>query len=212
MPDSASTNGAVYDAGFSSKRGAYARRGAGLTVRYGIVPSPLGLVLVGETDVGVCAVMLGDDEASLLAGMDAEFGAAMLLRDDDAVREDADAVAAYIGGRSAMPQLPLDLRGTEFQRTVWMALTEIPAGSTVTYSELARAIGRPTAQRAVASACGANHVSVLVPCHRVVRTDGDLGGYKWGVERKKRLLEEERRPDAPEGNECGMGPTSQGAR
>jgi AraC family transcriptional regulator of adaptative response/methylated-DNA-[protein]-cysteine methyltransferase len=207
MPDSASTNGAVYDAGFGSNRGAYARRGAGLTVRYGIVPSPLGLVLVGETDVGVCAVMLGDDEASLLAGMDAEFGAAMLVRDDDAVREDADAVVAYIGGRSAMPQLPLDLRGTEFQRTVWMALTEIPAGSTVTYSELARAIGRPTAQRAVASACGDNHVSVLVPCHRVVRTDGGLGGYKWGVERKKRLLEGEGGPMRPKGNECGMGPT-----
>ena len=205
LRDGAPVSDAVYGAGFGSNRGAYeaasqrlgmppgayAKRGAGLTVRYGIVPSPIGLVLVGETDVGVCAVMLDDDEASLLAGIEAEFGAATLVRDDDAVREEADAVVGYIGGSAGMPHLPLDFQGTEFQRTVWTALTGIPAGSTVTYSELARAIGRPTAQRAVAGACGDNHISVLVPCHRVVRTDGGLGGYKWGVERKKLLLERE---------------------
>jgi AraC family transcriptional regulator of adaptative response/methylated-DNA-[protein]-cysteine methyltransferase len=163
----------------------------GLTVRYGVTRSPIGLVLVGETNAGVCAVMLGDDECSLRAGLEAEFGAATLVRDDAAVREDSEAVVAYIAGRSEMPDIPLDLYGTEFQRTVWAALTTIPAGTTVTYSELARSIGRPRAQRAVASACGRNHVSVLVPCHRVVRTDGGLGGYKWGVDRKRRLLERE---------------------
>jgi AraC family transcriptional regulator, regulatory protein of adaptative response / methylated-DNA-[protein]-cysteine methyltransferase len=205
LRDGAPVSDAVYAAGFGSSRGAYeaarqrlgmppgtyAKRGAGLEVRYTVAPSPIGLVLVGETDLGVCAVLLGDDGGSLVAGLEAEFGAATLVRDDAAVRGEAEAVVAYIAGRSAMPHLPLDLHGTEFQRQVWTALTAIPAGTTVTYSELARAIGRPTAQRAVASACGDNHVSVLVPCHRVVRKDGGLGGYKWGVDRKRRLLERE---------------------
>jgi AraC family transcriptional regulator of adaptative response/methylated-DNA-[protein]-cysteine methyltransferase len=205
LRDGQPVSDALYSAGFGSSRGAYeaarqrlgmppgsyAKHGAGLEVRYTVAPSEIGLVLVGQTDSGVCAVLLGDDEVSLLAALDAEFGAATLLRDDDAVRDEAEAVVAYIAGRSAMPDLPLDLRGTEFQRQVWTALTAIPAGTTVTYSELARAIGRPTAQRAVASACGGNHVSVLVPCHRVVRADGGLGGYKWGIERKQRLLERE---------------------
>jgi AraC family transcriptional regulator, regulatory protein of adaptative response / methylated-DNA-[protein]-cysteine methyltransferase len=204
LRDGVPVTDAVYTAGFGSNRGGYAaaaqrlgmppgtyaRRGAGLTVRFTIAPSPIGLVLVGETDRGVCAVMLGDDEASLLADLDAEFGAATLVRDDDAVGHEAAAVVEYIGG-APMPRLPLDPHGTEFQRRVWTALGDVPAGTTVTYSELAGAIGRPGAQRAVAGACGDNHISILVPCHRVVRADGGLGGYKWGVERKRRLLERE---------------------
>lgn len=195
---------ATYGAGFGSSRGAYEatrrqlgmtpgayrRHGAGLTVRYTIAPSSLGLVLVGATEAGVCAVMLADDEPTLLAALDAEFGAAELVRDDAGLREQARAVTDHLTG-GARPDLPLDLHGTEFQQRVWTALQTIPSGSTVTYSELARAIGHPNAQRAVASACGDNHVAVLVPCHRVVRADGGLGGYKWGVQRKRRLLERE---------------------
>jgi AraC family transcriptional regulator of adaptative response/methylated-DNA-[protein]-cysteine methyltransferase len=199
-----SVSDATYGAGFGSSRGvyeatqrqlgmtpgAYRRRGEGLTVRYAIASSPLGLVLVGATEVGVCAVMLADDEPTLLAALDAEFGAAELVRDDAGLGAQTRAVTDHLAG-GTRPDLPLDLRGTEFQRRVWTALQTIPSGSTVTYGELARAIGHPNAQRAVASACGGNHVAVLVPCHRVVRADGGLGGYKWGVQRKRRLLERE---------------------
>jgi AraC family transcriptional regulator of adaptative response/methylated-DNA-[protein]-cysteine methyltransferase len=195
---------ATYRAGFGSSRGAYEatqlqvgmtpgayrRRGAGLTVRYSIAASPLGLVLVGATSVGVCTVMLADDEATLLAALDAEFGAAELVRDDEGLRAQTRAVTDHLAG-GARPDLPLDLLGTEFQQRVWTALQTIPSGTSISYGELARAIGRPSAQRAVASACADNHVAVLVPCHRVVRADGGLGGYKWGVQRKKRLLEHE---------------------
>ncbi|MDO8964931.1 MAG: methylated-DNA--[protein]-cysteine S-methyltransferase [Coriobacteriia bacterium] len=207
LRDGADISTAAYDAGFGSSRGAYEatrkrtgmspdayrRRGAGLSIRYGIESSPLGLVLVGITDAGVCAIMLADDEATLISGLEAEFGAAGLMRDDDAVRDETAAVLAYLEGRTGLPDLPLDLHGTEFQRRVWSALRLIPAGRTITYGELAKNIGRPTAQRAVASACGDNHVALLVPCHRVVRTDGGLGGYKWGVHRKERLLAVERK-------------------
>jgi len=168
------------------------RPGSSLEIRYTIVDSPLGRLLVGVTPAGVCAVILGDDDATVLDGLESEFGAATLVRDDAAARDEAAAVAAYVAGGSAMPATPLDLHGTEFQLGVWTALTEIPPGTTVTYSELARAIGRPTAQRAVANACGGNHVAILVPCHRVVRSDGGPGGYKWGVERKQALQARER--------------------
>lgn len=193
---------ATYGAGFGSSRGAYEatrrqlgmtpgayrRHGAGLTVRYTIALSSLGLVLVGATEAGVCAVMLADDEPTLLAALETEFGAAELVRDDAGLQEQTRAVTGHLAG-GTRPDLPLDLHGTEFQQRVWTALQTIPSGSTVTYGELARAIGHPNAQRAVASACGDNHVAVLVPCHRVVRADGGLGGYKWGVQRKRRLLE-----------------------
>lgn len=195
---------AGYGAGFGSGRGAYEasqrqlgmtpgayrRHGRGLTIRYGIAPSDLGLVLVGATERGVCAVMLADSEGALLASLDGEFGEATLARDDAGLAEQTRAVVEYIGG-GARPDLPLDLQGTGFQRRVWTALQTIPRGSTATYSQVAAAIGRPTSQRAVANACGGNHVAVLVPCHRVVRSDGGLGGYKWGVDRKERLLERE---------------------
>jgi AraC family transcriptional regulator of adaptative response/methylated-DNA-[protein]-cysteine methyltransferase len=207
---------AVYGAGFGSNRGAYEaakrqlgmtpgvyrRRGAGLRIRFGVADSALGPVLVGATDEGVCAVMLADDEAALLEALNDEFGEAKLVRDDPGLAAQTAAVVAHVAG-GARPDLPLDLRGTDFQRRVWTALQAIPAGSTVTYGELAAAIGRPTAQRAVASACGDNHVAVLVPCHRVVRGDGGLGGYKWGVERKRRLLEREQGREPQRGQRSG---------
>jgi AraC family transcriptional regulator of adaptative response/methylated-DNA-[protein]-cysteine methyltransferase len=198
---------AGYAAGFGSSRALYESAGRemgmspaqyrnggkGMVIRYTIVPSALGAVLVGRTEKGVCAVML-DGENSLLEDLTREFPRASLERDDDAVREWAESVVKATEGYSA-PDLPLDLRGTEFQRRVWAALQRIPTGTTVSYRELATAIGRPTATRAVASACGDNHVAVVVPCHRVVRSDGGIGGYKWGLERKRALLRAEGAPE-----------------
>lgn len=203
LREGAPVSDAAFEAGFGSSRGAYeaagqrlgmppgayARRGAGLEIRYATAASPIGAVLVGETERGVCAVLLADSEDAAVEALAREFSEATLTPDDD-VAAQAAAVVAYIAG-GALPDLPLDLRGTDFQRAVWTALAAIPAGSTVTYSQLAAAIGRPSARRAVAGACGDNHVSILVPCHRVVRGDGGLGGYKWGVERKQALLERE---------------------
>lgn len=203
LREGAPVSDAAFDAGFGSSRGAYeaagqrlgmppgayARRGAGLEIRYATADSPIGAVLVGETERGVCAVLLADGSDAAVEALAREFREATLTP-DEGVAEQAEAVVAYIAG-GALPDLPLDLRGTDFQRTVWTALAAVPAGSTVTYSQLAAAVGRPAARRAVAGACGDNHVSILVPCHRVVRGDGGLGGYKWGVERKQALLERE---------------------
>jgi AraC family transcriptional regulator of adaptative response/methylated-DNA-[protein]-cysteine methyltransferase len=204
LRDGEPVSDATYAAGFGSSRGAYEaavrgigmspvayrRGGRGLTIRYAFAPSSLGLVLVGATDAGLCCAMLADDEPTLETALHDEFPAADLLR-DDAAGERARLIAAYVDGIGDMPRLPLDLQGTDFQRRVWEALLRIPAGETLTYSEVAGGIGAPTSQRAVANACGGNHLAIVVPCHRVVRSDGGLGGYKWGVERKRRLLERE---------------------
>jgi AraC family transcriptional regulator of adaptative response/methylated-DNA-[protein]-cysteine methyltransferase len=204
---------AGYGAGFGSSRGvyeasqrrlgmapgSYRRGGAGMRIRYATAPTPMGPVLVGVTEAGVCAVMLGDSLEHLEAALAAEFPRAARECDDEAAEAQARAVADYIAGSSAMPDVPLDISGTDFQRTVWTALRRVPSGHTVTYSEIAREIGSPTAYRAVANACGDNHIAVLVPCHRVVRSDGGMGGYKWGLERKHRLLECE---SAADGERC----------
>jgi AraC family transcriptional regulator of adaptative response/methylated-DNA-[protein]-cysteine methyltransferase len=200
---------AAFDAGFESLPGAYAaahrhlgispgalRRGApGETVFYTVVPCALGQTLVAMTGRGVCRVILGDDAAALVGQLQAELHAATLVADDRAVRETAVAVVAAASGAALPHELPLDLRGTAFQQRVWKELTRIPRGETVTYAELARRIGAPGATRAVGTACGANPVAVLVPCHRVLRGDGALGGYRWGVERKATLLASEREPE-----------------
>jgi AraC family transcriptional regulator of adaptative response/methylated-DNA-[protein]-cysteine methyltransferase len=197
---------AGYEAGFGSGRGvqegaarqlgmsprAYRSGGAGLTIRFAIAPSPLGSVAVGVTDRGVCAVLLADDEAAALAELRAEFPRAVL---EPARPEDAEwirAAVAHVAGET-MPPPPIDQLGTAFQRRVWAELQNVRSGTTATYGDIAARIGAPTAQRAVASACGGNHVGVIVPCHRIVRADGGLGGYKWGLERKRALLERERR-------------------
>jgi AraC family transcriptional regulator of adaptative response/methylated-DNA-[protein]-cysteine methyltransferase len=172
---------------------AQGRDGAGgLVITYTIVPSVLGPVLVGRTGKGVCAVLL-DEADALVADLAREFPRAELVRDDDAVREWAGPVVDAVAGRP-VPALPLDLRGTDFQRRVWAALQQVPVGRTVSYSDVAASIGSPRAVRAVASACGSNHVAVVVPCHRVVRSDGGIGGYKWGLERKRALLRSEGAP------------------
>lgn len=165
--------------------------GAGLEIAWGSTPSSLGEVLVGTTEYGVCCVLFVDDidPASLLAE---EFPSAKLSHDPDAVAPHLERVSALLRGGSA-GDIPLDLIGTAFQRRVWDELREIPSGATATYAQIAARIGSPNAVRAVAGACAGNHAALLVPCHRVVRTDGGMGGYKWGVERKKRLLEDENR-------------------
>lgn len=168
------------------------RRGApGELVRYSYADSSLGRVIVAATDAGVCFIAFGDDDDSLLAELAARFARAEIA---PAVAEDVSLVSqviSLIDAPSHSAELPLDVRGTAFQQQVWAALTRIEPGDTVTYAELARAIGKPTAVRAVAQACGANPLAVAVPCHRVIGSDGSLTGYRWGTERKRALLKAE---------------------
>jgi AraC family transcriptional regulator of adaptative response/methylated-DNA-[protein]-cysteine methyltransferase len=169
--------------------GAYRNGGQGARVGFTTVPSPLGWVLAAATERGVCAIWLGDDPQVLTARLQARFPGAELRADDPELAE----VAARILESPRAPRqgldLPLDIQGTAFQQRVWQALRQIPAGSTSTYGQVAAAIGQPTAVRAVARACAANEIAVAIPCHRVKRSDGGLGGYRWGVERKQALLD-----------------------
>lgn len=197
---------ATYGAGFGSSRALYetARSGLGMTparyrsggqgesIRFAIVRSELGLVLVAATGRGICAVELGDDEAALARGLAREFPNAALERDERSLRSWAGQVVKALRG-DGLARLPLDLRGTAFQLRVWRALRDIPRGETRSYQAIAAGMGRPGASRAVAQACAANRVALLVPCHRVVRADGSPGGYRWGPARKRRVLAAERR-------------------
>jgi AraC family transcriptional regulator of adaptative response/methylated-DNA-[protein]-cysteine methyltransferase len=196
---------ATYEAGFASGRrvyetaadalgmtpGAYRRRGTGETIHYTAVATSLGLLLVAVTERGVCSVSLGDDEQSLVERLRAEYPAAELARTTDADDRLVDAVVAHVEGRAEAEELPLDVRATAFQWQVWRALQRIPEGATRSYQAVAEELGRPTAARAVARACASNRVAVLIPCHRVVRGDGALGGYRWGIARKAALLARE---------------------
>jgi AraC family transcriptional regulator of adaptative response/methylated-DNA-[protein]-cysteine methyltransferase len=196
---------ATYEAGFASGRrvyetaddalgmtpGAYRRRGTGVVIHYTAVPTSLGLLLVAVTERGVCSVSLGDDEAALVETLRAELPAAELVRATDARDRLVDAVVAHVEGRANGNELPLDVRATAFQWQVWRALQRIPEGATRTYQAVAEELGRPTAARAVARACASNRIAVLIPCHRVVRGDGALGGYRWGIARKAALLARE---------------------
>jgi len=196
---------ATYEAGFATGRrvyetadealgmtpGAYRRRGVGVTIHYTVVPVSLGLLLVAVTERGICSVSLGDSETSLVEALRAELPAAKLERTTDARDRLVDSVVAHVEGNARAGELPLDLRATAFQWQVWRALQRIPEGATRTYQEIARELGHPSAARAVARACASNRVAVLIPCHRVVRGDGGLGGYRWGVARKAALLARE---------------------
>lgn len=165
-----------------------------MELRYTIVPSPHGRLLVAATDRGVAAVLLGESDTTLIRDLTSQFPEAERARvdtGDEWLRQLVRGVAAEVARPGSGGSLPLDLHGTAFQWKVWRALTTIPAGETRTYTQVARSVGRPRAVRAVASACAANRVAVLVPCHRVVRRDGSLGGYRWGLERKARLLARE---------------------
>jgi AraC family transcriptional regulator, regulatory protein of adaptative response / methylated-DNA-[protein]-cysteine methyltransferase len=201
-----SVTDAAVEAGFGSSSRSHqaARDGLGMTpsrlraggrkehIVYGLADCRLGRVLVAATEKGLCAVLMGEDDEVLLAELKMRFPKASLGGADESFMTVQRSVIRLIdGGSSETPDLPLDLRGTVFQLKVWTVLQGIPAGETITYGELARRIGLPGGARAVAGACGANPAAVIVPCHRVVAANGGLGGYRWGVERKRALLDHE---------------------
>jgi AraC family transcriptional regulator of adaptative response/methylated-DNA-[protein]-cysteine methyltransferase len=197
---------AIYEAGYGSSSRAYEgiraqmgmtpsvfrRNGEGASILYTILTMELGKLLVATTPRGLCSVRFGESETALVRDLRREFQAAEIRRDDQALQ----ALAAQIGelrrGALHSPQIPLDIRGTAFQQLVWNALRKIPSGQTRSYSDVAKSIGKPKAVRAVANACAANPVAVVIPCHRVVEQSGGLGGYRWGVKRKAALLDREK--------------------
>ncbi len=162
-----------------------------MRIRYACVPCSLGWLLLAATERGVCSLKLGDKAAELEERLRYEFAMADLERDEVALHDLVMPILAYLEGRCAPPVLPLDVQATRFQREVWQVLQRIPCGQTCTYGQVAVAIGRPNAARAVARACATNPVALLIPCHRVVRGDGELGGYRWGIQRKAALLRHE---------------------
>jgi AraC family transcriptional regulator of adaptative response/methylated-DNA-[protein]-cysteine methyltransferase len=200
--------GATYEAGYGSSSriyeaalsqlgmtpATYAKGGRGARIVYAIVDSPLDRLLVAMTGHGVCFVCLGEDDGALTRALEAEFPAAEAIeRDDEAVAPAVELLVAYLDDGTPPLGLPLDIRATAFQRRVWQELITIPCGETRTYSEIAETLGLPRGQRAVARACATNPVSILVPCHRVLRQDGGLGGYRWGLRRKAALIDHEAR-------------------
>ena len=201
---------AIYDAGYGSGSRVYEKtgqllgmtpanyqRGAqGIAIRYTTLDTSLGHLLVAATDRGICSVMLGQNEADVVADLRTEFPSARIERtdagDDWLAAMIARITADLNGGKSSDAALPpIDIRATAFQWRVWQALQHIPRGETRTYTDIAKSIGAPRAVRAVANACGRNRLAVVVPCHRVIREDGSLGGYRWGIERKRTLLARE---------------------
>ena len=212
LRDGAAVTDAVYDAGFGSGSrvyehsnrllgmtpASYRAGGLGASIRYTTTDTPLGRLLVATTARGICSVTLGEGDADLQRRLREEFPQAELERVDAGREEWLDAVIARIASElgwtdAAAPELPpLDIAATAFQWRVWDALTRIPAGSTRSYGEIAAELGSPKAARAVGNACGNNRVALIVPCHRVVREDGSIGGWRWGVERKRELLARER--------------------
>ena len=170
----------------------YRKGGKGMKIGYTIANSPLGKVLVGATDRGVSAVYLGDAENKLIAELRAEYPKAELGPAPGSYQRWVQEIVQRIEGKQPSLELPLDIQATAFQRRVWQELQKIPRGRTRTYSQVARSLGQPKAVRAVARACATNPVSIVVPCHRVVREDGTLAGYRWGLSRKEQLLKQER--------------------
>jgi AraC family transcriptional regulator of adaptative response/methylated-DNA-[protein]-cysteine methyltransferase len=170
----------------------YQRGGRGMQIRYTLADSPLGRLLLAATERGVCAVCIGDADRVLEGNLRGEYPAAEVERDDAALRPLATDLLQHLAGARPHLDLPIDVQATAFQWRVWRELQAIPYGETRTYQEVARAVGQPSAVRAVARACATNPVAVIIPCHRVVRTDGGLGGYRWGLQRKQTLLEQER--------------------
>ncbi len=172
---------------------AYRAKGDGETIVYTTFSSPLGRLLIAATRRGLCSVKLGASAAELRERLAEEFSRAALVDDSETLEPLRERILAFLDGDGTLARVPLDIRGTVFQRKVWDALRSIPRGETRSYGEIARAIGASKAVRAVGSACGANPVALVIPCHRALRTDGSLGGYAWGVERKQKLLAIEKR-------------------
>jgi len=205
LTKSARVTDAIYDAGFNAPSRAYEKSNAtlGMTpsrfkqggtdanIRFAIGQCSLGAILVAQSDKGICAILIDDDPEMLVQDLQRRFPRANLIGGDKAFEKLVAQVVGFVESPGQGLDLPLDIRGTAFQQKVWKALTRIPAGRTLSYSELAQKIGEPSAVRAVASACAANRIAVAIPCHRVVRQDGGLSGYRWGVERKAALLKKE---------------------
>lgn len=197
---------AMYDAGYGSSSrlyeradaelgmtpATYSRAGAAAQIDYAIAESPLGYLLVATTSKGLCSVTLGDTISDLEANLNKEYAAAEIRNDDQSLTKIVKQIVEHLEGKQPHLDLPLDIRATAFQRQVWQALQQIPYGSTASYSEVAASIGRPSAVRAVARACATNPVALVIPCHRVIREDKSLGGYRWGLERKQELLKSEK--------------------
>jgi AraC family transcriptional regulator of adaptative response/methylated-DNA-[protein]-cysteine methyltransferase len=210
LPSSGTVTQALYGAGFGSSGrfydaapgalgmapSAYRRGAPGEVIRWGVSDCSLGKVLVAATTLGICAVLLGDEVSSLYSDLHARFPKARIVEGDTDLDAWLSQVVAFIDDSAPTLPLPLDVRGSAFQMRVWEVLRKIPLGSTQTYADIARELGDPNSVRAVAGACAQNPVAVAIPCHRVVRSDGALSGYRWGVERKKELLQREatRRP------------------
>lgn len=203
----ADVTSAMYEAGFNSpsrlyenvseKLGmtpkTYAKKGANMKINYTITDSDLGKLLVARTAKGVCAVTFGDDEKVLKENLLSEYRNAEIVEEDANLKEYVEAILANLEGKNKTLDLPLDLQATAFQMRVWEVLRKIPYGETVSYSDVAERLGSKNAVRAVATACASNRVALVIPCHRVVGKSGDLSGYRWGVERKKAILENEKR-------------------
>ena len=201
----ATVTDAIYDAGYNSSGRfydnanqvlgmtptRYRRGGEDTAIRFAIGECSLGAILVAASERGVCAILIGDDPEALVRDLQDRFARAELIGGDAAFEQQVAKVVGLVEAPRLGLDLPLDVRGTAFQQRVWQALRDIPPGATASYSEIARRIGAPKAVRAVAGACAANTLAVAIPCHRVVRTDGSLSGYRWGVERKRALLERE---------------------
>ncbi|NLX11268.1 MAG: bifunctional DNA-binding transcriptional regulator/O6-methylguanine-DNA methyltransferase Ada [Chloroflexi bacterium] len=204
LQDGASVTDALYAAGYGSSSRIYPgqlgmtptdyrQRGQAMHIHYAITECRLGFVLVAATERGICSVTLGDTPEALENALREEFTAADIVQDAAGLHHWINAILSYLDGEQPqLDHLPLDVQATAFQRRVWEALRAIPYGSTRSYAEIAAALGQPSATRAVARACATNPTALIVPCHRVVRSDGGLSGYRWGVERKRALLEQER--------------------
>ncbi|CAB3887108.1 bifunctional transcriptional activator/DNA repair enzyme AdaA [Achromobacter anxifer] len=207
LKQSASVTDAMYDAGFNSSGRfyeaapailgmtptAFRRNGAGVDIRFAVAQCSLGALLVAASDTGICEIALHEDPEQLVHNLQDRFKAARLIGADAQFEGWVAAVVGFVEDPSRGLDLPLDVRGTAFQRQVWQALREIPVGETATYTDIAERIGSPRAVRAVARACATNNIALAIPCHRVVRTDGSLAGYRWGIDRKRELIAREAR-------------------
>lgn len=205
LPKAASVTEALYEAGYGTASrfyadaagrlgmapAAYRKGGLGIRIRFGVGACSLGAILVAATEAGICAILLGDEPDPLVRDLQDRFPGAEIEGGDPEFEAWMARVIGLVEAPGTGLDLPLDIRGTAFQQRVWAALRAIPVGATATYADIARVIGAPTAMRAVAQACGANHLAVAIPCHRVVRSDGSLSGYRWGVARKRALLTRE---------------------
>ncbi|GAC1494228.1 MAG: hypothetical protein NVS2B14_07680 [Chamaesiphon sp.] len=198
---------AIYDSGYNSNGrfyetsdrvlgmtpSNYRAGGTGTDIRFAVGECSLGSLLVAKSDRGICAIFLGDDPEALTRNLQDRFPQANLIGGDAEFEQLVSKVVGFVEAPALGLDLPLDIRGTAFQQRVWQALRKIPSGSTASYTDIAKCIGLPKSVRAIAQACGANPLAVAIPCHRIVRNDGTLSGYRWGVERKRTLLEREAR-------------------